>query len=302
MKITPTDTNRLQELFDLSGTTGEPLEISGIFTIQTQLKTNGATILGSIRSHHGDWNIGGSVFHFKNSENLKTGCIRVTQNPKTFKATYIENMAFVAYHQSTPEYPCMVMDANSVGSVVDNVIIDRAGIGILFEPSDPTLIRSIGHRFNNISIKSFRTAGIKCIEPSKTTDHIFTGMIYLTGKQHNDYINNPPTTNYIPIGIDGLPASSSFDYLLIESCGTMIKTKNLINVRIKDLFMDDCLGICIDRGQTYTGALYDKTLSIGILTASSSVPKCIKFTGNRNQMISIGLEKYTICKVGASWK
>lgn len=301
MKVHTSDTPKLQELFDMSGATGEPLELSGTFLIREQLKTNGATIIGNLRSHHKNWTVGATVLHFQCPDTINNGSLRVTDNING-KPTFIENTAFVGYHQSTPDYPFIVMDGDSVGSVLNNVLIDRGGRALVFEPSTPNLARALGYRFHNLTIQSFRTSAIYAPEPDRTTDHCFTGLVYLKASQGNDYVAEPVQTDYVPVGIDGLPASSSFDNLLIESCKKAIVTRSLVNTRIKDLFVDDCRGIVFERGPVYPGPLYDKTLSIGMLTVSASVPKCVLYSGNIKQIISVGMQKRTICKVGASWR
>lgn len=281
-----------------SGRTGATVELSGVYVVTNQLITAGARIRGTHGSHHGDWNIGGTVLHFRMPPT--NGCVRVTQGP-TGNASVIESVAMVFYHQATPEANAVALDGASYGSVLRNVLLDRPGRGLVFEPSTPAAPRSLGHRFHDLTIQSFRSSAIYAEQPSRTTDHYFTGLIYLKGSQGADYVAGAEIPQFKPVGIDGLMAASCWDNVLIETCGVAIRTREAINARFKDLFVDDCRGVVWDRGPAYTGRHYVKTVRVGLMTAQAGQPKCVFAVGNPRQKIECAVQELSTCRDGASW-
>lgn len=297
--VPPERANELQAAFTESGRTGATVELAGIYVVTNQLVTSGARIRGSLGSHHGDWNVGSAVIHFR-GVSLTNGCLRVTQGPSG-NPTVIEHLAMVCYHQSTPESVGVAADGASYGSVLSGVLIDRAGIGIVLEPSPRGLPRSLGHRFHDITVQSFRTAAIQAPDPVATSDHYWTGLTYLKGHQGPDYVAGATTPTTSPIGIDGYPSSTVMDNLLVESCSTSIVLRRPINGRIKDMFADDVRGVVFRRWDVWSGRHYIRTLRIGLLTAQAGAPKCLLAVGNPSQEIQVGMQTLSTCRDGASW-
>lgn len=294
MKITPDKAASLQDALDESGRTGEPVELSGIYAIQGDLVARGSRIHGTLGSHLGNWNIGGATIHFRN------GSLRLAQGP-TGNACELIGCALVFYHQKTPHAPAVILDGASYGSVLRNVLLDRPGRGLVFEPSTPAAPRSLGHRFHDLTIQSFRSSAIYAEQPSRTTDHYFTGLIYLKGSQGADYVSGAEIPKFKPVGIDGLMAASCWDNVLIETCGVAIRTSEAINARFKDLFVDDCRGVVWDRGPIYPGRHYVKSVRVGIMTAQAAQPKCVFAVGNPRQKIECAVQELSTCRDGASW-
>lgn len=289
----------LQAAFTESGLTGKPVFLGPyIYIIKEPLKLNGATVIGCLSNQMTNWNIGGTVLHFQFQN--KGDCLTLNMCDN-YKSPVLCNVGLVFYHTNSPLDIGVAFSSDCVGGIIDNVIIDRPGRGLAFHPSPPGLIKSIGHRINNLRIQSFRTCGIFAPKPLNTSDHYFTGLTYLQGQPKGDYVTNPVIPTTYPIGIDSLGNSWVFDNLLIEDCSIGIRTNQLINCRIKDLFIDNCRGVGIEFGQPFVSKerLYDGTLYVGIFKAQSAVPKA-RLTVGINQL-SYGLFKYSISNPKASW-
>ncbi|TXH51618.1 MAG: hypothetical protein E6Q97_18055 [Desulfurellales bacterium] len=296
--VPPDRAGDLQSALIESGRTGATVELSGVYVITNQLVTSGARIRGTLGSHLGDWNIGGTVLHFRVPPT--NGCLRVTQGP-TGNASVIENVGLVFYHQTTPTESAVALDGSSYGTVLRRVLIDRPGRGLVFEPAPSGIPRSLGHRLEDITIQSFRTAAIHAPNPISTSDHYLTGLVYLKGQQGADYVTGAVAPATRPVGIDGWPNSMAVDNLLIEDCSVAIRLTQPINGRVKDLFVDNCRGVVFERGPAYGGRHYVKTFRVGILTAAAAEPRCRLATGNVRLEIQTGLQTLTTCRDGASW-
>ena len=294
MKIPADKAASLQDALDESGRTGEPVELSGVYTIQGDVVARGSRIHGTLGSHHGNWNIGGATLHFR------SGSLRLAQGP-TGNACELIGCALVFYHQQTPQAPAVILDGASYGSVLRNVLLDRPGRGLVFEPSTPAAPRSLGYRIHDLTIQSFRSSAIYAEKPSRTTDHYFTGLTYLKGSQGADYVAGAEIPQFKPVGIDGLMAASCWDNVLIETCGVAIRTREAVNARFKDLFVDDCRGVVWDRGLVYPGRHYVKTVRVGLMTAQAGQPKCVFAVGNPRQKIECAVQELSTCRDGASW-
>lgn len=295
LHITPDRVSDLQAALDQSGRTGAIVELAGVYVINGNLVSRGARIRGCLHSQIGDYNVGGTVLHFK------SGSLRLTNGP-TGNPSSVERVACVFYHQSTPLAQGIVLDAASYGTTLDYVLIDRAGVGITFEPSVREQARSLGHHFNNVAIKSFRSSAIYAPEPSRTSDHYWHGRTWLQGTQGSDYIANPPALpkDSYPTAIKGITSSTVFDNLLIEDCSSAIECVDLLNVRIKDLFVDRCRSHVFNRVSAYAGKHYDKSLRVGMFTAYAA-ERCVVAVGNPSVIVNTGMTSLALCKEGAAW-
>lgn len=289
--IVPKNGAELQAALNKSGQTGEPVQLDGIYTVNTDLLLNGATLRGNLRANLGNWNLSRAVIHVKGAHSVIVN--NMGQPP------VIEGVAVVFYHATTPNWPGLLFPSDSYGAVVRDVVIDRAGVGIKFMPGDPK--RQLAHRFRDLRIQQFRSCGIDCTSPN-ASDIVFDGHLYLEGRNLPDYDNVVCEHNF-RTGIYNFANTWDMQSVLIENCHVGLHTHRVINSTIGTLRVDHCLGVGIQTGAPWTDKLYSGALTIGHYYVGAAVPRCRTISGDRAgyQHSQIGRALRGLCTADASW-
>ncbi len=261
-------TDALQAAFDQSGKTGECVVLSGFYRTSRTLFLHGANVVG-VQPINRSMNYGAEHYNIIGNATIHAvhgyPVIVAECHPQSYRAPVLQSLVLVCYHQSNKgqrtvvDTPCIQVKSGVGKSplVARNLIIDAAGVGILLEANTGQ------HIFEDIMIKSSRAAGIRTLSNHTVVDSWFRS-IYITGLSHPDYTDAtktpvPPT----PVGIDGIPASSSFhDRTLIEHCDLGIRTGTVLNQHFADLFIDDVLRSGIEVNDAYTAKDYLKAMTI----------------------------------------
>lgn len=145
------------------------------------------------------------------------------------------------------------------GAVVERVMVTRFNTGILLDRETSQL------RLRDSRIESARYNGFSCPSPSSTVDHRFTGLLHINGLNYTDFgkTNQPPKRT--PVGINGLPASTVADSILIDECDVAISSKDTLATTITNLKIDSFGTTAIAMGNPYPLPIYSPVFSVGHL-------------------------------------
>ncbi len=290
MKITPSDPeDKLHAAVAQSNKTGEPVELApGVYRTTRPIILEGGIILAPRASKVNNWNSGAAVLHARHPD---TAIIMLTRadgaNP------LIENLNIVCYHCSTGGKGAGIEVAPNgpwlTAATLTNVLIDGAYNGLVLQPG------TAQHRVRDLTIRSFRRSGLWAPDNTKVVDCHFSGTTYIAGKPHADYVPGAIVPPNGAIGIDGLPASSLYDSLVIEYCARVnLHIGATLNQRIMDLFCDSVLDTAVSASGPYTGKDYSKRALIQSLTAQTAVKARLYGVLPKAQLRVISTELATI--------
>ncbi len=295
-------TAALQAALDQSGKTGEPVKLAGTYVTKSTLTVAGSIIVGQLASHSGNW---GPAVLFTSTGSATIyaqhgGDVLVCKPGPATTMPNIRDLAIVAFHSSqrAPFAAGISVTGARTCLTADNLLVDGAGIGLLFGRGTSE------HRISKVTVRSARSVGIRFEDGIQTPDCWFRD-IYVTGVQHPDYVANPPATGPLPVGIDGLPCSSAFyGRTLVEWAQTAVRTGRVLNTYFDDLMIDACLGTGIEVSEPYPSKDYLKELSISRLHMQASVPSCVPWkwagTGLSKTTVRVGADRYSTIAPG-SW-
>jgi len=295
-------TTALQSAFDESGKTGEPVTLRGFYWTSQPLQLRGGTIDGQLESFALNWtaeqyaSVGNAVIYAKHAGDA----LVLSNHPTTSRAPVVRGLAIVCFHQSRKALDSAGIRVTSkTAPTVTKALVDAAGVGILLEGG------SLQHRFNDVYIRSPRTAGIRTLQNSTVGDGRFDN-VYVNGRQHPDYVPNPPETPPTPVGIDGVPISSSWHgRTLVEECVVAVRTGTVLNQYFDDL-MVEALDTGIEVGSPYARPEYLRELHIARLHLQAGPGKtCVawRWAGTNPQVkTTVRLGQYSLSAVsGGSW-
>ena len=287
MKITPSDPeDKLHRALETSGLTGEPVELAaGVYRTTRPMVLEGAILMGPRSNAINNWNHGAAVIHSGHG-----GHAVVMRTKPTGANPVLAHVRLVCYHDtkqgagSAGIYvePGKSADGKPVltAALIDGALIDGAYNGVEFVPGTGQ------HRVNDLTVRSFRNAGIRCADNTRVCDCHFTGLTYIAGKSHADYVPGAKAPPHGAIGIDGLPAASYYEDLVVEFCTVAnVRVGRALNQRINSLLCDWVLGTAIELGGDYLGTDYSKPLLINMFVAQvAPEAKARVWTGPKTSM------------------